>query len=64
MAPGRISPAARRAPPDADHDGIPDAWEKSHGLDPGDPKDGPESAANGYTNIENYLNELSGDPLP
>jgi hypothetical protein len=51
-------------PPDADHDGMPDAWERSHGLDPADPADGPKAAANGYTNVENYLNEMAGDPLP
>ena len=50
--------------PDADHDGMTDAWEKSHGLDPADPKDGPRTAANGYTHVENHLNELAGDPLP
>jgi pectate lyase len=59
-----LARGAPAPPPDADHDGIPDAWEKSHGLNPADPKDGPETAANGYTNIENYLNELAGDPLP
>jgi hypothetical protein len=59
-----LAAGAPAPPPDADHDGIPDAWEKSRGLDPADPKDGPKPAANGYTNIENYLNELAGDPLP
>jgi pectate lyase len=53
------------APPtDSDHDGMPDAWEKAHGLDPNDARDGPSFAANGYTNVENYLNELAGDPIP
>jgi pectate lyase len=55
---------AAAPPPDSDHDGILDAWEKSHGLDPADPKDGPKAAASGYTKIENYHNELAGDPLP
>lgn len=53
------------APPaDSDHDGMPDAWEKAHGLNPRDPADGPAGAKNGYTNVENYLNELGGDPIP
>ena len=52
------------APADKDHDGMSDAWEMAHGLNPGDPADGPAFAKNGYTNVENYLNELAGDPVP
>jgi pectate lyase len=58
---------ARGAPPppaDSDHDGMPDAWEIAHGLDPKDARDGAAFAANGYTNVENYLNELAGDAVP
>jgi len=51
-------------PKDSDHDGMPDAWERSHGLDPTDSQDGPKTAVNGYTNVENYLNELAGDVIP
>ena len=51
-------------PPDSDHDGMPDAWEKAHGLDPKDARDGAAFAPNGYTNVENYLNELAGDRIP
>jgi pectate lyase len=47
------------APRDADHDGMSYRWEKDHGLNPNDPSDGPQVAANGYTNVENYLNELA-----
>ena len=43
-------------PTDSDHDGMPDNWEKAHGLNPEDPKDGNEIGKDGYTNIENYLN--------
>ena len=46
------------------HDGMPDAWETTHGLDPGDSRDGAAVAKNRYTNVENYLNELAGDPVP
>ena len=56
---GRASPSA-----DSDHDGMPDAWETAHGLDPNNARDGAAFAANGYTNVENYLNELAGDPIP
>jgi hypothetical protein len=43
---------------------MPDAWETAHGLAPKDARDGAAYAANGYTNVENYLNELAGDPIP
>ncbi|BET68890.1 polysaccharide lyase [Opitutales bacterium ASA1] len=42
---------------DADHDGMPDAWERRHGFDPYNPADGPADAdKDGYTNLEEYLN--------
>jgi len=50
-------------PADADHDGMPDAWEQKQGLSPADPEDrnfDPDGA--GYTNLEIYLNSLI--PLP
>ncbi len=43
---------------DADHDGLPDAWEKKNGLDPKDPSDSGKYGKDGYTNIEGYLNSL------
>lgn len=47
------------APPDSDGDGIPDAWERAHGIDPVDPADGTHTdPKSGYTWIECYLNEL------
>jgi len=53
---------------DTDRDGMPDAWETAHGLDPKDPADGnrivPKGASKddrhaGYTYVEYYLNELA-----
>lgn len=45
------------APPDSDGDGMPDAWESGHGLDPRDAADGTKDQDNdGYTNVEEYLN--------
>lgn len=44
---------------DTDHDGIPDDWEKAHGLDPTNRADGAAYRADGYTNLERYLNELA-----
>ncbi|MFN0062968.1 MAG: hypothetical protein ACKVPX_10680 [Myxococcaceae bacterium] len=53
------------APPtDSDGDGMPDAWEVSHQLNPNDGADGPQRSRNGYTHLENYLNELAGDTVP
>ena len=54
---GKIKPAA--ALRDSDGDGIPDAWETAHGLDPMNAKDANLiSGKSGYTNLENYLNSL------
>lgn len=47
------------AAPDTDSDGMPDAWEKSHQLNPSDPSDASLVAKDGYTNIEAYLNSLT-----
>lgn len=51
-------------PTDTDADGMPDAWETAHGLNPNLASDRNLVATNGYTNLENYLNELAGDALP
>lgn len=45
---------------DTDHDGMPDDWEKSHGLDPSDASDATLDRDNdGYLNIEEYANSLA-----
>ena len=59
-----LASGAPTPPPDSDHDGMPDVWEKTHGLNPNNNGDSAAVAANGYTNVENYLNELAGDPIP
>lgn len=46
------------APVDSDHDGMPDEWEKQHGLNPHDAQDRNETGQDGYTHLEVYLNEL------
>ena len=46
------------APGDLDHDGMTDAYELSNGLNPNNAADRQAIAANGYTNLENYLNGL------
>jgi hypothetical protein len=41
---------------DADADGMPDEWERAHGLDPQTPADAAADAnGDGYTNIEEFL---------
>ncbi len=51
--------AAGVPPKDADNDGMPDAWETTHGLNPQDPADAKaDRDKDGYTNIEEYLNSL------
>ncbi len=61
------------APADSDADGMPDEWEKSHGLNPGSPGDAtkvvskgtfPGNRHEGYTFIEFYLNELADNLIP
>jgi len=47
------------APADQDRDGMPDVWEKAHGLNPTDPADrNADRDGGGYTNLEEYLNSL------
>lgn len=47
-------------PTDTDRDGMPDAWERRHGLNANDPKDANgDFDRTGYTNIEKYINGLA-----
>ena len=53
---GGGSPAASRT--DSDGDGMPDTWEEANGTDPAR-DDAMELQADGYTNIEHYINAIS-----
>lgn len=61
-----FAPSSPPSPPvDGDADGMPDAWESAHGLDPGvQDHNGTQlsvalTGLSGYTNLECYLNELA-----
>jgi hypothetical protein len=47
------------APLDSDRDGIPDAWETANSLNPNNAADGSALAADGYSNLEHYLNSIT-----
>lgn len=51
---------SRAAPVDTDHDGMPDYWENSRGLNPNDATDRNNYSSTGYTNLEDYLNGITG----
>ncbi len=45
---------------DGDGDGMPDDWERAHGLDPASAADGPaDRDGDGWTNLEDWLNGLA-----
>lgn len=53
---------AGKAPADSDGDGMPDKWERRHGLNPEDASDASGyTLSGGYTNVEMYLNSLVTD---
>ncbi|MCM1078152.1 MAG: pectate lyase [Bacteroidales bacterium] len=43
---------------DTDQDGMPDAWEDANGLNKNDASDAKTVCADGYTNLEHYLNSI------
>ena len=49
------------APADDDHDGMPNEWELAHNLNPNDPEDRNNIGQDGYTQLEVYLNNLTGE---
>lgn len=53
---------AEEPPADDDSDGMPDAWESEHGLDSGSDDSAGDSDGDGYTNVEEYANELVAPP--
>lgn len=56
--------SAGTAPTDTDNDGMPNAWETALGLDPFVANNNGDYDADGYTDVEEYLNELAAWPAP
>ena len=56
--------AAGVAPLDTDRDGIPDAWERKHGLPTNATSNNGDFDNDGYTNLEEYLNDLAAFAAP
>jgi len=50
--------SAGQAPADSDEDGMPDEWERQQGLNSEQDDSAMDEDNDGYTNIEEYLNEL------
>jgi pectate lyase len=61
-----VLPAETRAANwDTDHDGMPDAWEVKHNLNPNLATDrNSDFDTDGYTNLEEYINEVGAWPAP
>ena len=47
---------------DTDNDGMPDAWETAHGLNPAVADNNGDFDGDGYTNLEEYINEIAAWP--
>ena len=47
---------------DTDNDGMPDTWETAHGFNPAVADDKGDADGDGYTNLEEYLNEVAAWP--
>jgi hypothetical protein len=58
------APFKRPAGWDTDGDGMPEAWELAHGLNPNLADNNADFDADGYTDLEEYLNELAAWPAP
>jgi hypothetical protein len=58
------APFHRPADWDTDADGMPDTWEKAHNLNSSMPDHNGDFDTDGYTNLEEYINEIAAWPAP
>lgn len=58
------APFTRPANWDTDGDGMPYTWEIEHGLNPNAPNNNGDFDTDGYTDLEEYLNEIAAWPAP
>ena len=58
------APFARAVNYDTDRDGMPDAWEVAHGLNPAVAGHNADFDADGYTDLDEYINEIAEWPAP
>jgi len=58
------APFTRPAGWDTDQDGMPDTWEVEYGLNPNLANNNADFDADGYTDLEEYLNEIAAWPAP
>ena len=58
------APYNRVAGWDSDADGMPDDWETAHGLDPDVANNNGDFDNDGYTDLEEYLNDVAAWPAP
>ena len=58
------APFSRGAGWDSDGDGMPDYWELAHNLDPLVADNNGDFDDDGYTNLEEYVNEIAAWPAP
>ncbi|MCS7338057.1 MAG: hypothetical protein NZ739_07455, partial [Verrucomicrobiae bacterium] len=49
---------------DTDNDGMPNHWEIEHGLNPNVPNNNADFDQDGYTDLEEYLNDIAAWPAP
>ena len=58
------APFNRPANWDTDADGMPDTWETAHNLNPNAADNNGDFDSDGYTNLEEYINEIAAWPAP
>jgi len=58
------APFNRPANWDTDGDGMPGAWEIAHGLNPNAANNNADFDTDGYTDLEEYLNDIAAWPAP